>query len=162
MKTSTNAFSQTSTSGTKQRTRVFRRSAVAVAVALTVAGVTAIAKTTPTLPKNSPLVIEQAAVPAPPSFAALVERVKPAVVNVSVTGTSASASAGDLRGLELPDNPHFKEFFERFFGQSPDLPDRQGMRPKVQGVGSGFLVTADGYIVTSHHVVENASESRWS
>jgi serine protease Do len=119
---------------------------------------TAVARITPTLPDASPLVIEQSAIQAPASFAALVERVQAAVVNVAVTGKSVSTSAVELPGLELPNAPHFKDFFDQFLHQSPSLPGRHGSKPGVQGVGSGFIVTADGYLVTSNHVVEDATE----
>jgi serine protease Do len=119
---------------------------------------TAVARITPTLPDASPLMMEQSAIQAPPSFAALVERVQAAVVNVAVTGKSVSTSAAELPGLELPNDPHFKDFFDRFFQQSPSLPGRHGSQSRVEGVGSGFIVTADGYLVTSNHVVEDATE----
>jgi serine protease Do len=162
MTLSTNSISQPTTIRKRHNGRLLRRSALAVAVALTVAltvvGMTAVAKNTPALPDTSPWVIEQSAVQAPPSFATLVERVQPAVVNVTVTKTSVSTSASDLPGLELPNDPNLKEFFGRFFRQSPPLPDRRGATPEVQGVGSGFIVTADGYVVTSNHVIEDATE----
>ena len=130
----------------------------ALAVALSIAGMAAVAKTTLTLPDSSPLAIEPSAIQAPASFAALVETVKPAVVNVAVTSKSGSISSTNLPDWQLPDDPRFKEFFERFLPQTPSLPDRSGVTPGVRGVGSGFIVTPDGYIVTSNHVIENATE----
>lgn len=158
MNTSSNSFSQTTTGRRRHNLRLFRRSALAVAVAMTVVGMTVVAKTTPTLPDASPLVSKNTAAQVPTSFAQLVERVRPAVVNVSVTANATATSGAGLQGLELPDDQYFKDFFERFFHQSPALTDRHVTRPKVQGVGSGFIVTADGYVVTSNHVVENATE----
>ena len=85
-----------------------------------------------------------------PNFAALVEAYGPAVVNVSTV-----ASARDVRGAlpEIsPDDPLY-EFFRGFgFG------DRGGPQPPARGEGSGFVVSADGYILTNAHVVADARE----
>ena len=158
MNTSTQSISQPSPGHGRDKGRLLRRSALALAVALSVAGMTAVARITPTLPDASPLIMEQSAIQAPPSFAALVERVQAAVVNVAVSGKSVTTSASELPGLEIPDDPRFKDFFDRFFQQSPALPGRHGSQSRVEGVGSGFIVTADGYLVTSNHVVEDATE----
>ncbi len=155
--TTTSANHSTNSAGNRKR-RLFQRSAVAVAVALAVAGVTVAAKTTPTLPDASPLAVEQSTVQTPASFGPLIERVQSAVVNVAVTGKVVPTSSGQIPGLQLPDNPYLREFFERFSHQSPSLHERHHFTPKVQGVGSGFIVTADGYIVTSNHLVEDGTE----
>ena len=158
MNTSSTPDIRTSTDHTRHRERLLRRSAVAVAIAFSLAGMTALATTNPTLPAASPLAIEQSAVQVPASFASLVVRVKPAVVNVTVTGKSVSSATTGTPGLELPDDPYFRGFFERFFRQSPVQPEQHDSMPRVQGVGSGFIVTADGYIVTSNHVIEDAAQ----
>ncbi len=87
-----------------------------------------------------------------PSFADLVEKVKPAVVSVRVK--TQAAAAGDEQNLDdLP--PQLRRFFrERGEGSAPSKPQpRQGMAQ-----GSGFFVSQDGYVVTNNHVVENAVE----
>ena len=83
-----------------------------------------------------------------PTLAPLVKQVEPAVVSIATKGT-----------VSAPANPLMEDpFFRRFFG-FPDQQQQQQRRRQVQSAGSGVIVDATkGYILTNHHVVENAEE----
>ncbi|MGI9316417.1 MAG: DegQ family serine endoprotease [bacterium] len=91
-------------------------------------------------------------------FADLIEAVKPAVVNISVTGTvSSSRGAPGFRGQ----SPELEEFFKRFFGDEFKMPEGEQGLPferKTTAVGSGFVIDPEGLVVTNNHVIEGADE----
>ena len=145
-----------------------RRLVLLASVAAIGAGVMLAGPSYPPLSMNgTPAHADVASAQAQPGFADLIDKVKPAVISVRVkiedqdatngSGLSSEEQGGDNQG----DNQGLQRFFRQF-----GMPDGQNMpnfrsMPRhrtITGQGSGFFISADGYVVTNNHVIDGADK----
>ena len=95
-----------------------------------------------------------AAQAALPDFTKIVDEAKDSVVNISTKTKAKKSSSREYNIPELPEGSPFGELFEKFF----DRDEIERGRRDAQSLGSGFIISDDGYILTNHHVIADADE----
>lgn len=154
---------------TRKTKTAFRKPVLFGAAALLAAGLTGTSLTSLSGPAHAEQNLNSSALApyprAPLSFADLVERVRPSVVSIYITSKQKTPVA--FNGRDIPDIPEdhplfkfFKKFKKDFEPRGKNRGSNPGRRPKrpMRAQGSGFIISQDGFVVTNHHVINNASK----
>ncbi|WP_044561213.1 Do family serine endopeptidase, partial [Azospirillum sp. B4] len=96
--------------------------------------------------------------PPPHSFAPLVEKMLPAVVNISTSQTVKNKKQGQLPMPEFPPGSPFGDFFRDYQERQKENDQGGDKGGGATSLGSGFIIDASGYVVTNNHVIEGADE----